>query len=153
MIEKTNDRVWIYSNLQKKYYPLAAGITHLKETYKCVTLETPNIQSAFCGREILYHTGQLEFEGFRVPDYALDTLFSSDLKIGSASFIDLVITNRHDLFAQGSNYCYGKKIEGALILENPGTGEGPIGSRIKGKILYTKTPEWVLFDETTQTFA
>ena len=152
MITKINDRVWIYSTLHKRYYRLAAGITQMKESYRNTILETPNLQSGFCGQEILYKTGQLEFEGYRISDLAMDTLIGMNLKQGSDAKITLVITNRTDLFAPGSNYCYGFKIEGVVSFENPGSGAAPIGSPIKGKILYTKTPERVLFDETTQTF-
>ncbi len=153
MIEKSNDRVWLYDSYLKKYYLLGAGITNLKESYKTAVLETPNVFSPFCGREILYHTGQLEFEGVLVSDPALEYLLSMDMKRGKDSLITFIIVSRKKMFAEGSTLCYGKRIEGAVCIENPGTGEGVFGSRFKGKILYTKTPEKVIFDEATQTYA
>ncbi|MBQ1272570.1 MAG: hypothetical protein IIY12_03640 [Clostridia bacterium] len=137
MITKSNDRVWIYSTLHKRYYRLAAGLTQLKETYRSTVLETPNLQSGFCGQEVLYKSGQLEFEGYRVHDFAMNTLIEKNLKRGTDGTVTLVITNRNDLFAPGSNYCYGFKVEGVISFENPGSGVAPIGSPVKGKILYT----------------
>ena len=150
-MEKSNDRVWVYSDITKKYYILGAGITNLKEVYKATLLETPNVFSPFCGREILYHTGQLEFEGFRVEDDALGILLSKHLKQGKDGKVIVIYVNRNDVL-QGT-FMKAKKIEGYVSMENPGSGEGPLGSKIKGKLVYSKEPREGIFDESTQVFA
>lgn len=151
MIEKSNDRVWVYSDITKKYYLLGAGITNLKESYKATLLETPNVFSPFCGREILYYTGQLEFEGFRVEDDAMEILQSKHLKKGTNGKVKLIITNRKDILT--NTFVKAKRVEGYVSMENPGTGEGPIGTRIKGKVVYAKEPVDGIFNESTMVFA
>lgn len=151
MIKKSDDRVWIYNELTEKYYLLGAGLTTLEERYKVALLETPNINSPLCKREILYHTGQLEFEGFRTDDLAQDLLLSRHLKRGNDALITFAIANRKDVVF--NKVVKARKIQGYVCIENPGTGEGVLGSRIKGKILYTQLPEEGLFDEELQTFA
>lgn len=151
MIKKSDDRVWIYNELAEKYYQLGAGLTHLEEVCKTAILETPNINSTLCKREILYHTGQLEFEGFRTDDLALDRLLSCYMQRGNDALVTFVIANRNDVVFQ--KVVSARRIQGYVCIENPGTGEGVLGSRIKGKILYATTPEEGLFDEKLQTFS
>ena len=150
MIKKNDDRIWIYNEFSKKYYLLGAGLTHMEEVYKTALLETPNINSPLCKREILYHTGQLEFEGFRTDDMGQELLLSKHLKRGNDALITFVIANRKDVVVH--NVVKARKIQGYVSIENPGTGEGVLGSRIKGKILYAQMPEEGLFDEESQTF-
>ena len=151
MIKKSDDRVWVYNDLTKKYYLLGAGLTKLEEVCKTALLETPNINSALCKREILYHTGQLEFEGFRIKDVAMETLLVRHMKRGNDAMVTFIIVNRKDLIS--GTVAQARKIKGYVCIENPGTGEGPFGSRIKGKIVYAEPPERGVFDEATQDFA
>ncbi len=150
MIKKSDDRVWIYNELADQYYLLGAGLTNLEEVYKTALLETPNINSPLCKREILYHTGQLEFEGFRTDDLAQDLLLSRHLKRGNDALITFVIANRKDIVF--GKVLKARRIQGYVCIENPGTGEGVLGSRIKGKILYAQAPEEGFFDEEASTF-
>ncbi len=151
MIEKNDDRVWLYSAAAGKYYLLAKGFTSLRETYRQALLETPNLFSPLCKREILYHTGQLEFEGFRQNDVGLDILLSYCMKRGNEAEVTFLIGNRRD--AYGESFLPARKITGMVCIENPGTGEGTFGGKFKGKIIYTKAPISGVFDENTQQFA
>ncbi len=150
MIEKSDDRVWVYSDITKKYYLLGAGVTHLQEEYHTALLETPNINSPLCKREILYHTGQLEFEGFQVNDDAMGILLARRMKRGNDAMVTIIIANRKDVLT--GTFAYARRVRGYVCIENPGTGEGPMGSRIKGKIVYAETPEEGIFDESSQAF-
>ncbi len=150
MIEKSDDRVWIYSNISKKYHLLGAGITSLRESYRSTLLETPNIHTGFCGREILYHTGQLEFDGFWVQDTAQEVLRSKALKRGVQELVTVIIANNNGHLSD--TYYDARRVRGYVCLENPGSGESPYGSRIKGKIVYAEAPEEGIFNESTQNF-
>ncbi len=150
MIKKSDDRVWVYNEYTNDYYLLGAGLTRLEEVCKTALLETPNIDSPFCKREILYHIGQLEFEGFRTDDPALNILLACYMKRGETARVTFVIVNRKDhIFDSVAN---ARKIEGYVCIENPGTGEGILGSRIKGKIVYADTPQEGMFDEENKFF-
>lgn len=150
MIKKSDDRVWVYSSVAKKYYLLGAGITHLEEVYKTALLETPNIYSPLCKREILYHTGQLEFEGIQTDDPALTLLRSFRMKRGNDARITIIVANRNDVL--NGTFLKARRINGYVCLENVGTGEGIFGSKIKGKIVYADAPEEGIFDEESQLF-
>ncbi len=150
MIEKSDDRVWIYAANINKYYLLGKGFTTLRESYRQALLETPNLFSPLCKREILYHTGQLEFEGYRQDDTGLDLLLSYYMKRGGEAEITFVIGNRRDGY--GEHHLPARMITGAVCIENPGSGEGTFGGKFKGKIVYTSAPVRGLFDESTGTF-
>lgn len=151
MIKRSNDRVWILGNTGE-YYQLGAGISNLREVCKTAILETPHIDSPVCSQEILYHTGHLEFEGFRIDgDYALNLLISRHMKRGKDAKITLIIGNSHD--SGGTNAFIARKITGYVCLENPGTGEGVFGSRIKGKIIYASEPIRGVYHEDRQLFS
>ncbi len=150
MIKKSDDRVWVYNEYAGDYYLLGAGLTRLEEVCKTALLETPNINSPLCKREILYHTGQLEFEGFRTEDPALDILLSCHMKRGENALVTFVIVNRKDVFMD--SIANARKIKGYVCIENPGTGEGIYGSRVKGKIVYADAPQEGMFDEESKIF-
>ncbi len=151
MIKKNDNRVWLYSKIAKRYYLLGAGLTRLEEVCKTALLETPNIHSPLCKREILYHTGQLEFEGIVTLDTAMDILLAAYMKRGNDALVPLIIASRQE--AISNSFVRAKRLKGYICIENSGSGEGPLGSRIKGKIVYAETPEVGFFDETTQSFS
>lgn len=149
MIRRSDDRVWIAEPNTTSYYLLGEGITELHETCKTALLETPHIDTAVCTREILYHTAQIEFEGYRTRDTAMRILRSKYLKRGKDALITLVIGNLHDA---GTTALQARRVKGYVCLENPGTGEGVMGSRVKGKIVYASEPEEGIFNEDTKEF-
>lgn len=147
---QSNDKVWVLLP-NGSYYPMGAGISSLKEICKTALLETPHLGKSVCTREILYHTPQLEFEGFRIKeDPVNEYLVNRYLKTGDEAKIVLVIGNELDTLTQ--NAVKARKITGYVCMENPGTGEGPIGSRIKGKIVYADQPTEGVFYETQRVF-
>lgn len=150
MIQKSDDRVWVYNEYLDEYYLLGAGLTRLEEVCKTALLETPNINSALCKREILYHTAQLEFEGIRTNDPALSRLLSCYLKNGEDALVTFIIANRKGIYFQ--SIVQARKVKGYVCIENPGTGEGVFGSQIKGKIVYAEPPVEGVFNEETKTF-
>ncbi len=150
MIKKSDDLVWVKSDFGEQYLPLGAGITKLEEKYQTALLETPNINSSLCRREILYHTGQLEFEGIRLHDDAQNILLSKRLTRGSDAKVTLIIANRMDVLSE--TMIQARKVTGFVCIENPGTGEGCFGSKIKGKIVYAEMPVRGVFNEEHQVF-
>ena len=151
-LKRSDDQVWIESNLGN-FCRLGAGLTHLEEKWKTALLETPNIYSPVCGREILYHTGELEFEGYWIPgNPAMDILISKHLKRGNDAKVTLIVANRQNAM-EGSSSILAHRVTGYVCLENPGTGEGPMGSRIKGKIVYGTAPQQGVFNEEYKQFS
>lgn len=150
MIKKSNTLVWVKGTTEEQYYPLGAGITKLEENYRTALLETPNVNSSLCRREILYHTGQLEFEGIRLHDDAQNLLLSKRLSRGSDARVTLVIANRMDAISE--TMIEARKVTGSVCIENPGSGEGYFGSKIKGKIVYEEMPVKGVFNEEHNVF-
>ncbi len=150
MIEKSDDRIWVKSRVSDRYYLLGKGFTSLREICKPVILETPNLFSPLCKREIVGQTGQLEFEGYRRFDQAQDLLLSCYFRRGTDAQITFIIANRQD--AYGEAFIPARRIIGQVCIENKGTGEGVLGGKFKGRILYTTAPEKGTFDEQTHLF-
>lgn len=150
MITQSNDRIWIQFDYGS-FHLMGPGFTHLEEVCKTTLLETPNIESPFCTQEILYHTAQLEFAGYRLPDNAVHRhMIERYLKRGSEAEVTLILGSRTDRLNHQAMSA--RRVKGYLCLENPGSGEGPLGTFFKGKIVFSSTPERGLFDESTQQF-
>lgn len=152
MIEKSSLRVWISDRESEKYSLIGPGITSITETYKTAILETPNINSAVSGQEILYHVGQIEFSGIWVDDYALSLLTSKRGKRGKDALVTLILIYSHENYGPDSTFAVARKVRGYVCLENPGSGESPFGARIKGKIIFAGEPQQGVFDETRGIF-
>lgn len=150
MIERNDNRVWLLLPIGK-YYLMGAGLTKLQETCETVLLETPRVNGTVCEREILYHVPQLEFEGFRDPaDPVNEYLISRYLKRGDDTKVTVIIGNRND--KQVGQTLKARRMTGHICMENPGSGEGPFGSRIKGRIVYASQPEEGVYYEDQQIF-
>ena len=150
MVKRSNDRVWIQFP-GSPFLLMAEGFTHLEEVCKTTFLETPRLNSPICTREILYHTAQLEFEGYRQSGNTLHLhIHSRYLTRGEDAKVTLIIGSRTDkLNGQAMN---ARRVTGYLCLENPGSGEGILGSFFKGKIVFASVPEKGIFIETTKQF-
>lgn len=150
MIQRSDARIWVQM-ANGTYRLMGAGLTSLRETCKTTLLETPHINSSLCSREILYHTSQLEFEGFRDPqDPVNQFLVNCYLKRGEAAKITMVIGNRND--KQTGQTMRARRVSGYVCTENPGTGEGALGSPLRGKIVFASEPEEGVFFEEFQEF-
>ena len=153
MIEKSNLRVWISNGELEKYHLMGPGFTGIKETYKTAILETPNINSAISGQEILYHVGQIEFSGIWVDDEAIHILTGKKGKRGKDALVTMVIVHAHDNYGPDSTFAAARRVKGYACIENPGSGESPFGARIKGKIIFAEEPLQGVFDEAKGIFA
>ena len=152
MIRTSNDRVWIKFPDLDGFYVMSAGFSHLKEICKTVFLETPRLQSSLCAREILYHIGYLEFEGYRdFSDSVHDLIYSKYMTRGKDAEVTLIIGNQKDNIS--GNGTAARRVTGQLCLENPGTGEGPLGSFFKGTVQFTSKPEKGLYIIDKQIFS
>ncbi len=149
MIQRSDTRIWML--IGSKYYLMGAGLTKLQESCKTVLLETPQINSPLCGREVLYHTSQLEFEGFRdINDPVNQALVRFYMKRGQDAKVTLILGNRNDRQTGQTMKAY--RIIGYVCVENPGIGDGAMGSPIKGKIVFASAPEEGVFFEQEQIF-
>ena len=150
MIERNDNRVWLRLP-NGTYYLVGEGITPRSERCETVLRETPRINRPVCEREILYHVPRLEFEGYRAPsDPANEYLVSRYLKRGDDTLVTLIIGNRND--KQVGQTMKARRVTGHVCIENPGSGEGPFGSRIKGQIVYASQPEEGVYYEDQQRF-
>lgn len=150
MIERNDNRVWLCLP-NGTYYLMGEGITSLRERCETVLLETPRINRSVCEQEILYHVPRLEFEGYRTPsDPANEYLVNRYLKRGNDTLVTLIIGNRND--KQVGQTMKARRVTGHVCIENPGSGEGPFGSRIKGSIVYASQPEEGVYYEDQQIF-
>lgn len=149
---KYNDnRIWIRGT-SGDFLLMSKGFTSLEERWKTALLETPNVFSAVCGREILYHTGQLEFEGIWGPaDGAINLLYELKYKRGADAKVTLIVANRKEAMT-GNGMLMARQVTGYVCVENPASGEGVMGSVIKGKIVYDSEPIRGIFDEIGKTF-
>ena len=144
MIKRSNDRVWIQFQSDSTFYPMTGGFSHLEEVCRPVLLETPRIDSSLCAREILYHTAYLEFEGYRDFNNAVhEKIYRKYMTRGSDATVTLIIGNQEDHISASGTAA--RRVTGQLCLENPGSGEGPLGTFFKGKIWFTSQPEKGLY--------
>ena len=150
MIKRSNDRIWI-SFKGETFHLIGPGFTHVEEICKTTILETPNLNSPLCAREILSHTAWLEFEGYRNADNEVHRhLYDLYMTRGEDSAVTLILGSRTDKLTGGAMKA--RRVKGYVYLENPGSGEGPVGSFFKGKILFAALPEKGIYVETSQTF-
>lgn len=149
MIERNDLRVWIRLS-DGSYSPFEEGLTHLEEVCKTSVLETPQITSPFCRQEILHHRAHLEFAGFRDRKISAHSyIYDRYMCRGDDALITLILVNRKD--KNGISYA-ARRVEGYVILENPGSGEQIFGSYMRGRILYASLPEKGVFNVSTNTF-
>ncbi|MBO5221661.1 MAG: hypothetical protein J6C26_05050 [Clostridia bacterium] len=150
MIQRSNDRIWI-NFTGDTYHRMGPGFTHVEEVCKTALLETPRLSSPLCAREILYHTAWLEFEGYRNGEDPVHRhLHELYMTRGEDAAVTLILGSRTDkLTGQAMK---ARRVKGYVCLENPGSGEGPMGSFFKGKILFADLPEKGIYIETSQTF-
>jgi len=150
MIKRSNDRIWIQFP-ESPFLLMAEGFTHLEEVCRTTFLETPHLDSPVCTREILYHTAHLEFAGYRLAGNTLHMhIHSRYLARGEDAKVTLILGSRTDrLTGQAMN---ARRVTGYLCLENPGSGEGVMGSYFKGKIVFASAPEKGIYIEDTQMF-
>ncbi|MBP3300637.1 MAG: hypothetical protein J6M34_03945 [Clostridia bacterium] len=151
MIKRSNDRVWIKFPENDNFYLMGEGFSHLEEVCKTVFLETPRIGSTLCAQEILYHVAYLEFEGYRDFSSSVhDLLYRRYMTRGKDAEVTLIIGNQEDNMTAGSTAA--RRVKGQVCLENPGTGEGPLGSFFKGTVRFTSQPEKGLYIIDEQAF-
>lgn len=150
MIKQNTTCVWLkWGN--GSYCRMAAGITSLKIISRPVLLETTHLNSALRSREPLTYTAQVEFEGYRDRDDPVcEHLFNGFLKRGDDAKVTFVTYDNRDVRFSGAFTA--TRQTGYLCMENPGSGEGYLGGKFKGKIVYATEPEKGAFNAETKQF-
>ena len=133
------------------FYPMKAGMTKLRERVATTLLETPNVNSPLRKREVLSHTAQLEFEGQRDrSDPVCEYLHGRYLKRGNDVLVTFIVYDEADKLT-GNAYLAHQQ-QGYICIEDPGSGTGILGSRIKGRIVYATAPQEGAFNVVLKRF-